>query len=60
MAYDLVDEGKATSQASLVFIKAFESTTHELLGDMMEKCWLIPLDKFAGYVATPKGSNRSE
>lgn len=48
MAYELVDEKEATSQESLVFIKVFEKTAHERLGNLMEKCWMIPLDKFAG------------
>lgn len=47
MAFELVDDRKATNQASLAFIKVFESTDYELLGDMMGKCWLIPLHKFA-------------
>ena len=48
MAFQLVGEEKATNQASLVVIKVFENTTPELLGNMMEKCWMILLDKFAG------------
>lgn len=35
MVFELVDDRKATSQASLAFIKIFESTDYELLGDIM-------------------------
>lgn len=48
MAFELVDEENAPSQASLVLIKVFEKATHAFFGNMMEKCWMMPLDKFAG------------
>ena len=48
MAFELVDEENVPSQASLVLIKVFEKATHEFFGNVMEKCWMMPLDKFAG------------
>lgn len=48
MALGLVEEENTTSRASLVFVKHFEKATRELQGNVMEKCWMTPLDKFAG------------
>lgn len=48
MAFELVDEENAPSQASLVLIKVFEKATHEFFGNMLEKCGMMPLDKLAG------------
>ena len=48
MAFELVDEENVPSQASLVLIKVFLKATHEFFGNVMEKWWMMPLDKFAG------------